>query len=368
MARRLVACSLVLVAAVLTATGTAAAPDVRTLTAPPAGATASNQRTAPTPDPANARQGGDTMEEATLIAGIPFLTTGTTVGYSANCCWEMCPYEAMGPAVFYRFVPQDDVTIRADLCGSNYDTGLYIFDADWSVIACNIDHYSGPPCGLYVSCIEHAELLGGQEYYIVVTGMSGASGNYILEVTPFEPCTVDAPAGAVAEGEPPIEDDYADAYNGGCSSPEFGNPFQLLEGDSNGHLAFTGVAGWYVVGSYTSRRDTDWFRIVVGPTGSVDIELLGETPTYLFELGPQDCANVDVLQLALSEECTPASLQIQGEPGSEVWIWVGSDQFDAPYWYEGDEYDYLLIIDGLAPGTVAVEARTWSAIRGIFRN
>ena len=34
------------------------------------------------------RQGGDTWEEAVLIPGVPFLKTGTTIGYSTNCCCQ----------------------------------------------------------------------------------------------------------------------------------------------------------------------------------------------------------------------------------------------------------------------------------------
>lgn len=70
------------------------------------------------------RQGGDTWEEAVPIPAVPYLTTGTNVGYSVNCCWDMCPYEAWGPAVFYSFVPTQDVIVRIDLCGSDYDSSV----------------------------------------------------------------------------------------------------------------------------------------------------------------------------------------------------------------------------------------------------
>ena len=144
----------------------------------------------PPADPLVTRQGGDTWEEAVPIPALPYLTTGTTVGYTANCCWEMCPHEAYGPAVFYGYTPAADVVVRVDLCGSNYDTGLYVYDESLFLVACNVDHYFGPPCGMYVSCIERAVLTAGQFYYIVVTGFGGDSGDYVLEVTEFEECVV----------------------------------------------------------------------------------------------------------------------------------------------------------------------------------
>ena len=313
------------------------------------------------------RQGGDTWEEAVPIPGVPFLTTGTTVGYSVNCCLEMCPYEAWGPAVFYSFTPDQDIAVRVDLCGSSYDTGLYIFDEVHSVVACNIDYYFGPPCGLYVSCIERAVLEAGQFYTIVVTGMSGASGDYILEMTEFEECVVDVPAGAVPEGEPALVEGYLDSYNGGCNSPEFGSPFQELIGDAQGHLLFAGVSGWYLSDQGQNYRDTDWFWAVIGETGVIDVTLLAEADSYLFELAPLDCASVAVAQQATSDDCEEASLQVTGEPGSVVWLWVGPTTFSAPDYPPGNEYDYLLTLEGLQPGPVAGERTSWSAVRALYR-
>ena len=318
------------------------------------------------PDPNVLRQGGDTWEDAVPIPSVPFATNGTNVGYSTNCCWEMCPYEAWGPAVFYSFTPAQDIEVRVDLCGSNYDTGLYVFDEALSVVACNIDLYSGPPCGMYVSCIEHVALTAGQLYYIVVTGMSGDSGDYILAVTEYEECVVDVPADAVLEGEPPLTYDYLDAYNGGCNSPEFGNPFQELVGDPEGNLLFAGVSGWYETASGQTHRDTDWFTAVIDETGIMDVILLAEFESYLFELAPLECASVAIAQQVMSTNCWEASLQVTGEPGSVVWLWVGPTTFSA-HDPQDNEFDYLLTVEGLEPGPVVVERTTWSELRALYR-
>jgi len=301
-----------------------------------------------------------------MIPQIPFETTGSTVGYTANCCMDMCPYEAFGPAVFYRFTAPDDLALRIDLCGSDYHTGLYLFDADEELVACNVDYYSGPPCGLWVSCIRWAGVEAGQDYVIVVTGESMA-GNYVLAVTEEEGCEVDVPPGVVLEGEPPLADGYADAFNGGCNSPEFGSPFQTLTGDQHGELLLGGEAGWYSTPDGDVVRDTDWFVVTRGSGNVVEVSLQAEMPTYLYQLWPQNCQGVAVSQSALSQECQEVSFTVVGEPGAEVWIWVGSFLYTPPAWFGLGEYDYLLTITGLQTGPVAVERHSWSAIRGLFR-
>jgi hypothetical protein len=318
-------------------------------------------------DPAVIRQGGDTWEEAVPIPGLPYITSGTNEGYSENCCNQECPYDSVGPAVFYSFVPAQDVVVRIDLCGSDFDTGLYVFDESQHVVACNLDYYDGPPCGAYVSCIESVVLAAGELYYIVVVGQWGPTGIYQFAMTEWEDCIVDVPPAAVPEGEPTLVDDYDDAYNGGCNSPEFGSPFQELEGDAAGHLLFAGVSGWYHV-QLQEARDTDWFLATIGPTGTLDLTLNAERDSYLFELAPQDCNDVAVAQSASAEGCVEATMQVTGAPGELVWLWVGPQTASPPDYPPGEtEFDYLLEIDGLQPGAVAVHSATWSAVRSLYR-
>lgn len=186
----------------------------------------------------------------------------------------MCPYEAWGPAVFYTYTPTEDLYVKVDLCGSDYDTGLYILNADFYPVACNIDYYYDEECGHYVSMVAEVSLMADQAYFIVVTGMGGDSGNYVFEMTEdflIQECVLDI-SGAASEAEPALVEQYEDSHNGGCNSPEFGSPMQLLQGDAAGHLRFAGVGGWYMSGNLTNR-DTDWFTVVFGPTGVIDISL-----------------------------------------------------------------------------------------------
>lgn len=142
------------------------------------------------------------------------------------------------------------------------------FRPNWEEIACNDDYDYGPPCGVFRSRIDAAPLQAGLSYLICVDGYAGSVGDYVLEIYEYVPCELSIPSDAVLEGEPALEDDYHDAYNGGCSSPQYGNPFQDLVGDAQGSLVFAGVSGWY---GATSNRDTDWFEAEFGPTGVIEM-------------------------------------------------------------------------------------------------
>jgi len=97
--------------------------------------------------PAEVKQGGDTILDATVIPGLPYSDTGTTCGYT-NDYEEVCPFEgSFSPDVVYSFTPGSDMLIDVDLCRSGYDTQTYIYDSSLSVIACNDDFYDDGFCG-----------------------------------------------------------------------------------------------------------------------------------------------------------------------------------------------------------------------------
>ncbi len=132
------------------------------------------------PAPIVERQGGDTIFTAFTIPALPFAETGTTVGYNDDYD-EMCPYGGMGPDVVYRFASTMLQFIDVDLCGSDYDTKIIIYDAAMHFVACNDDFYFDEPCGVYVSKLEHVSL-GIGVYYIVIDGYGNSAGIYNLVV------------------------------------------------------------------------------------------------------------------------------------------------------------------------------------------
>ena len=297
-------------------------------------------------------QGGDTILDAVMV-GIPASEVGTTAGYNDDYD-EACPYTgSTAPDVVYSFVAPGDMLVDVDLFGSTYDTKVYVYDENLALIACNDDFYSD-----YVSKIEEMPVLNGVQYFVVIDGYSGAFGNYvmnIIEFIPEPPCVLECPPAGVAEGEPPLEFNYDDQWNGGCNTPGT-EPFQLITSG-----IFCGVSGFYVTDAGNSR-DTDWF-IVTAPVGGVlEVTLDAEVESYLFELGPQDCATVGVIQNVIGGPCAPADMAIAGAEGSPIWIWVGPTDFYAPDGSDLFEYDYVLWLN---IGT-ATQEQTWTGVKALF--
>ena len=296
------------------------------------------------------RQGGDTILDAVLVT-LPVVNgSGTTAGYNDDYD-EVCPYtNSTSPDVVYTTIPGADTSVDIDLLGSTYDTKLYVYDENLALVACNDDFYPD-----YVSKLENVALMGGVQYFIVIDGYGGDFGDYVINIVEFEPCVIDCPAGAELEGEPPLADGYADAYNGGCNSPEFGNPFSAITTS-----VFCGVSGWYISADGGEFRDTDWYEIVVPADGFVEFTGDAELPTFIFELAPQDCGSVAVAQQATIGPCTEGSMVIPGAVGSTIWFWVGPTTFTGPV----NEYDYVLFSN--LEGTIATEEHSWTGVKALF--
>ena len=317
----------------------------------------------PPADPAVLRQGGDTIADAVIIDGLPFSTTGATTGYTDDHD-EVCPYDTPGsPDVVYAYTPPYDLEATFDLCGSGYDTKIYIYDEDLALVACNDDAYFEPPCGVYVSMLEGVPLAGGVQYFVVIDGYGGEHGEYILEAFEYVyvPCVLDCPPDGFPEGEPPLENDHDDLYNGGCNSP--GLPMQVLEGDANGELLLCGRTGFYLVED-VNYRDTDWFILQVGDAGVIEVFGDAEQPTYVFD-NYQDCGIPEWIQDITVGECDEASMAMLGVPGHTKWVVVLPTTFTSPTGEYPYEYDYVLHFAGL-PAAVATERTSWSTIKALF--
>jgi hypothetical protein len=304
----------------------------------------------PAPDPEVLRQGGDTIADAVVIYDLWAEYLGTTVGYTDDYD-EVCPYpNSDSPDVVYAHTATHDTSLDIDLFGSTYDTKLYVYDQDLELVACNDDFYSD-----YVSKLENILFEGGVTYYIVIDGYGGDAGDYVLNFWIFEGPWFECPGGDVQhEGEPPLEDGYVDEHNGGCNSPDApgGPPFQRIVSD-----VFCGVTGWYDVAGEI-YRDTDWLIVQLGPGGVLTVDAAAYWNTYLFELGPQDCDEVGVLQVVEFGNDVGGQMIVTGEPGSDVWLWVGPTDFSnaVPPW----EYGLFL------QGVVTVEASTWTSVKKLF--
>ena len=305
---------------------------------------------APQNVPVPQRNGGDTILDAVAM-GLPFSDTGSTVGFNDDYD-EACPYtQSTSPDVVYTFSVPADTSTDIDMFGSTFDTKIYVYDQDLELVACNDDYYPD-----YVSKIENLALIGGVTYYLVIDGYGGDAGQYTLSIPYVDHwCILEPGPFMVFEDEPPLEDDYVDAYNGGCNTPEYDPRFTVLMA----HEDFFGTSGWFIAGGDTQLRDTDWFLHQLGPDGTRTITADAEEETYLFELGPQDCDAVGILQTVIVGPCSEGSLTVTGAPWSTVWLWVGPTVFDGT-----GEYDYILRLE--PDDVIATEAQSWSAVKGLF--
>jgi len=306
----------------------------------------------PPVEPEILRQGGDTLAEAVEV-NIPYMGTGTTVGYTDDYD-EECPYtQSTSPDVVYTFTPWESLTVDIDMVGSAYDTKIYLYDAELNLLACNDDFYPD-----YVSKLEAVYLEGGLQHYLVIDGYGGDAGEYQLEIVPMIGDVVTCMYGSVLEDEPPLENGYIDLYNGGCNSLEHTTdpPFQPIVSE-----LFCGQGGWYMYED-SIHRDTDWFTLTMPISGELVITADATWASYMFELTPHDCQQVAVAQLVEIGPFSEGTMIIQGDPGSTVWLWVGAQSFDPPGGSVPLEYTYMLWI----PGIVATEERSWSAVKGLF--
>ncbi|MEZ4386439.1 MAG: hypothetical protein R3D98_02440 [Candidatus Krumholzibacteriia bacterium] len=308
------------------------------------------------------RQGGDTILDAVVIPGLPFADSGTTAGYTDDYD-EACPYtQSTSPDVVYRYTAVNTVEpIRIDLCGSDYDTKVYVYDSSLNLVGCNDDFYDDDPCGHYVSMLDGITFLGGETYYIVIDGYGGDYGGYELQIDGYMiACYVELPDN---EGEPPLVDGYVDTFNGGCESPP-PHPVQTITGDADGHALVSGRTGWFAAGG-SYGRDTDWFELTVGETGTIEIETCANYNSLVDEIAHQDCETWAVAQSVTSIYWVPEHLSITGHaPGTSVWVRVRPAYAEPPS-YAPHTYGYDLWIDGLG-WPVRVEARSWSAIKACF--
>ncbi len=182
------------------------------------------------------RVGGDTIGTAVVIGGLPFTDSGNTSAF-VNDYDVACPYSgSTSPDVVYSFTPAGDVNVDLDLCASGYDTKLYILTSDggggYLVVDCNDDSCPG-----WMSELLGVPLTGGVEYFVVVDGYGGDSGDYVLSMDGV--IVVPPPANDVCAGAINLDDfgvgggfsldlcDYLNDYSpgsGGCTGYSANGP------------------------------------------------------------------------------------------------------------------------------------------------
>lgn len=152
--------------------------------------------------PAGLPMGGERCAGAVVIPAMPYTDWGWT-NEALNDYFEDCsdyPERDLAPDLVYVVSPAQDMLVTIDLCGSQFDTKLIVYQDECQEpndgrepYACN-DDACGPQ-GLQ-SRIEGLPLYAGNDYYIVVDGWDASAGEYYLIVT-GEPYDVPAMGGMI---------------------------------------------------------------------------------------------------------------------------------------------------------------------------
>ncbi len=300
------------------------------------------------------RQGGETVADATVMPGLPYNDTGSTVGYIDDYD-ETCPYTGSTSAdVTYSWVSTITGGMSVDLLGSDYDTKLYVYDGAMNLVGCNDDFHPG-----YVSFIDEVIITAGETYYIIVDGYGGSNGNYVLTVLEIEVLPpMECPAGAQLEGEPPLMDEYVDNYNGGCNSTP--PCFSYID-----CLDFCGVGGWYLYGG-SNYRDTDWHEVTAaGSTITWTVD--AESEVLLYQLDASNCPDVVLVDGPWNAgPNSPTVITLNTTPGQIVCLFTASTVFANPGGFPDGMFEYIYALDGIV-GTSATEIQTWSGVKSLYR-
>ncbi len=229
---------------------------------------------------------GDNVSDPFIVTTLPFNDAQSTVGF-ANDYNEICPFPESGaPDVVYSYTPGVNEVIRIDLCGSAYDTRVYVYENSvtaGSPYACNDDY-----CGSswYRSRIPSLPVSTGNTYYIVVDGWGADAGSYQLAITTDEVCVWNGCSpSAVAEGE--LCATGTDVTNGGCNLPS--QLFSPIGFDAP-------VCG--AIWAELPNRDTDWYRRTLNAGEAVRWRARADFPVsiFVFDLSG-GCASLTGLRL-----------------------------------------------------------------------
>ncbi len=286
-------------------------------------------------------QGGDDIANATAIGALPYSDTGTTTGYIHDYTFTT----ETAPDVVYVYTPGVDKTVDVLLCGSAFDTKLYIMLADLTVEYANDDNSA--ICGAgNNSAIIGAELTAGVTYYIVVTGYSAAEGDYVLDMTGFDtPPPPPAPANDLCDDGEILP---LGAYSIDGDTTAANDDYTLTSSGCTGFSA-NGNDVVYV----TCLADGDMFDVAMTTTTGFDASI------YLVS----DCADPEGSCVAGSDVFpTGEAFSYQNITGSDQQLYLIVDAFSSG----AGEFN-ISGNNGSNCQSVAIDETNWGSLKGMYR-
>jgi len=317
-----------------------------------------------TSNPPEVLVGGETIGTATPL-GVPGASSGNTCD-NVNDYDEVCPFSGStsGDEVYSVSGVSGQTTF--DICNSNYDTKIYVYEnAAGNLVACNDDACNDPSGNPFRSIVTCVNLNPNSTYYVVIDGYFGDCGDYNLSAYASVGCPAvcdpeNCPAGAGLEGEPVCGPNYVDSWNGGCNSvpPVFsvlGNQGCTTVCGAGGNYNFAGL----------SYRDTDWYELSLPVACNVTATLCASFESQLAVInGNFGCSGFTIVcgsvfgTAGTTISCGPTVLS------GTNWIFVATSAFagvpcGSPY--------YLTVDTGSCCPTNATESQTWGGIKGLYR-
>jgi len=210
---------------------------------------------------------GDEEENPIVIPNLPYGIFHTTTGYNDDYD-EACGDASQSPDVVFSYTPTYDQQVTIDLCGSSYDTKVFVYEdalISGSYYACNED---SDDCPGFQSRLECLQLYADLTYYIIVDGWGNQAGDFYLDMTE---CDISCWTGCVEEATLDQEvcpNGGIDEVNGGCNNGEYFQPLQ---------------PGEIVCGSayFTDfEYDTDWYTRYLFEGDSVTWCVVSNFPVF----------------------------------------------------------------------------------------
>lgn len=223
----------------------------------------------------------------TSVSPVPndFCTTATNIGevlnlpFSTELATDDPSGATIGPEIWFNYTASFTGWAAIDLCGSNYDTYVVVWDGAACPPTILIDD-NDDFCGYNgLQSFVVIPVVSGNTYKIEIGGYDGTTGDGLLSIYEYQVCNISCTG--TPEGEPCGSD-----INGGCNmtTPAFTNV-----------TANSTICGnlWSQFGT----RDTDWFRIVLNSPGNIKMKVKAEESVVFgmvgqIVLGLPGCGNM----------------------------------------------------------------------------
>lgn len=318
----------------------------------------------PRPYPPTGEAGGETFATSVDMVALPFSDTGNMWDYADDIDFGY----GTSPDCVYHYTPDFDGCVTVDMCGSNYDSMLWIVDATATTILFWND--DGVDCDAYQSALSWMPVYNGVLYYYVLDGYDGSAGPYAIDVFQIDcPPAPECPAGAQLEGEPCSPLNYEDHLNGGWNStPPI---YQPIDCALDGQVVVCGTTFSYNVDPDAVYRDTDCFSMVdQTETTTMTFTSYYESSGSLYIYWEDGLGGYDIPFYTHLGSRELGTLTAELDISMGTWgIFQSKNGWDGTYYpcEDPEVWPYVLTIDGYTCPATPTETDTWGGVKNLFK-